>query len=70
MTRRPRPRRVVRAPFNPAGESITLELDVEQWAALDALCARDGLTLDEAVATALEWFISSHPIIAQTRTVQ
>lgn len=52
------------------GEEFDLELTDEQWAVIEAVRARDALTLDQWLDRVLEEFMATHPMISQTRTVQ
>jgi hypothetical protein len=54
----------------PGQEPFDVELDDATWAWIEAVCARRGVTLDQLFEDAIESFLASHPIIAQTRRPQ
>lgn len=53
-----------------AGERFEFELTDEKWDLWQRIAAAKGQTIDESFAEILRDFMASHPIIAQTRSVQ
>lgn len=60
----------VRSPWHEQDADFEIELTDQQWDAMQAYCRAEQCTLDEFLTLALDRFLSTHPIILQTRSPQ